>query len=286
MRLKTLFLAILVCICACTDDESHFLNCGEGVHLAESKRSYCMYSASIVAAQGDAFACPDGTLARIDIDSAAVCTNVPDINLVSELPPEVCTTLQTEGCAGESGNQWSITLSNPGAWAEDSTKYPVPLYWMRTAPNPDTAYFYGTGSLDRSELVIEVPRKLPEMALQEGLYGVGHIVVADPNYTISEGELSDAEDEALDAVIRGGSENYAIIFKQDPADYIDATKQLIIDHSEAASQHWFNDFEIGYSCGRCVRAEEGFDSYEPIACEEIVIDSGEDFQSDDICNWT
>ncbi|MCB9707249.1 MAG: hypothetical protein H6714_00465 [Myxococcales bacterium] len=290
MRLKTLLLAILVCIGACSDDESHFLNCGEGVHLAQGKRSYCMYSASIVASQGDAFACPEGTLTRINIDGAAVCTNVPDVNLVSELPPEVCSTLQTEGCVGESGNQLSITLSNPGAWSEDVTKYLVPLFWVREAPNPDAAYFYGTGSLDRDQLNIEVPRRLPEMALQDGIYGVGQIAVVDPSYAIPQGEFEDSENGKFLAVLRGWALNYAIVFKQDPADYSDETKQLIEENPESYNAGWFQQFDIGYSCGRCVRAEEGsgrfFDSYEPVACEEIVIEPVDNPDSIDGCNWT
>lgn len=286
MLIRTLFLAVLVCVGACSEDESHFLDCGEGVHIEQGDRSYCVYPANLV---DDAFVCPEGTLARINIDSGAVCTNVPEVDTVSELPAEVCEILQTQGCMTPT-TQFSIDLSSPGLWAEDTTEYGATMYWLRTAPNPDTAYFYGTGAFQAGQLNLELAVKLPEHALQDGVVGVGVITVMDPSYGVSEGELDEAEHGALEAEIRGVSANYAIIFKQDPADYSDETKQLIEDNPEEVEQHWFNQFDIGYSCGRCVHWEEfsdtfTFDRFEPVSCEDIIIDAT---QSTDVdaCNWT
>lgn len=283
MRLKTLLLVMMVWLGACTDDESHFLNCGEGVHLEEDSRSYCMYSASIVASQGEAFACPDGTLNRIDIDGAAVCTNVPGVDTVSELPAEVCEILQVEGCLVATGLQFNVTLSSPGSWESDATRYGAVLNWVVTEPSD--IFIYGTGAFQHGELGVALRVKLPEEALNQGVFGIGFVVVMDPIYPISEGNIDETEEEVVSANVRGWAPNHVIIFRQNPADYSEHAKEFIDEFPEKVNAHWFNQFQDGYSCGRCVPKEGEMDGFEPVACEEIVIESVQDPNNVAGCDW-
>jgi len=45
---------------------------------------------------------------------------------------------------------------------------------------------------------------------------------------------------------------------------------------------WIAPFPQGYSCGRCVRASSGFDSFEVTTCSTVEVD----MTPADACNWT
>ncbi|XYH93640.1 hypothetical protein ACMHYB_38110 [Sorangium sp. So ce1128] len=49
---------------------------------------------------------------------------------------------------------------------------------------------------------------------------------------------------------------------------------------------WSGRFPDGFGCGKCVPAEEGFDSYEPVDCSEVEVQATSDFDSLEFCNWT
>jgi hypothetical protein len=67
----------------------------------------------------------------------------------------------------------------------------------------------------------------------------------------------------------GYSRRYAIIYRG-----ADDTGQAV---------QWTTAFPVGLSCGRCVDASVGFDTFEPIDCALLVIDTDPAGPS---CNWT
>ncbi len=61
--------------------------------------------------------------------------------------------------------------------------------------------------------------------------------------------------------------------------------------SDLVVDWWLDDFPVGLSCGRCVRAPEPvdpeadfeFDWFEPVPCEDLRLDIGAELEG---CNWT
>jgi len=57
-------------------------------------------------------------------------------------------------------------------------------------------------------------------------------------------------------------------------------------YSEGAANEqfpWMASFPVGLSCGRCV--EGVLDSYEPVACDQVVIDVEDEGSLYERCNW-
>lgn len=94
--INVLILGALLAACS-KDGESHFLQCGEGLSLIVQNKSYCAYSAALVASHPDV-ECPAGTQTPLNIDGALFCSAQPDENAES-LPASVCSSVGIQ-CGG------------------------------------------------------------------------------------------------------------------------------------------------------------------------------------------
>lgn len=78
------------------------------------------------------------------------------------------------------------------------------------------------------------------------------------------------DEEVIEATVLGASSQHAIIWRDPSRPGLD----------------WSESFPDGFGCGKCVPAEEGFDSYEQVDCSEVEVQATSDFDSLEFCNWT
>jgi hypothetical protein len=143
----------------------------------------------------------------------------------------------------------------------------VMVAWVVSAGSPDYSYNFGDGSIAGATFMVGFDTDPPPAdALNNGTLGVGIVVLVQAGMKPPPGEIVDFD--GLEAITLGASESHAIIYR-----------------TSAANMGWPATFPLGYSCGVCVPANMGFDSFEPVSCDQVEVVGGT-FQSLDFCNWT
>ena len=113
---------------------------------------------------------------------------------------------------------------------------------------------------------VTLPGDPPEAARTQASsvdLGVGILGLLPPGTSVADGMLSSQP------TVVGYSRRYAIIYRG-PAD-------------SGTTIRWTAAFPVGLSCGRCVDATAGFDTFEPVDCALLVIDTDSTAPG---CNWT
>jgi len=156
-----------------------------------------------------------------------------------------------------------VSLSGSITGEAPPTAAKVSVVWSVSSGSPDYAYVFGDGDFSGGQFTLNFVEKPPVEALNSYGVGVGFVVLVPDDVEISEGVL---DDESLP--IQGISNDHSVLWIA-PA---------------ASGPDWAEDFDTGYGCGACVPAAEGetFDSFEPVSCDEVVIDTGDV----GVCNWT
>jgi hypothetical protein len=143
--------------------------------------------------------------------------------------------------------------------------WPVAVVWAVDAVQHDYAYKFGDGTAPATTFTVPELRDPPTTARTQAAsvdVGVGFLVLLRPGASLPEGMLT----PPLDAV--GYSLQYAAIYRG-TAD-------------AGTGVAWTSRFPVGRSCGRCVAASSGFDTFEPVDCTTLVIDTDPNTPS---CNW-
>lgn len=149
------------------------------------------------------------------------------------------------------------------------------VIWSVTSGSPDYAYKFGEGASRDAKFSVNFDGQIPAEAINSYGVGVGLIALVPPATTLPDGKLDGAHDgnpSSKELTPLGITSQYAIIYKTDTA----------------KDFKWSTSFPAGLSCGVCVPAPEGevFDSFEPIDCDKLKIETASDPTSIHSCNWT
>src|SRR5262245_4092006 len=142
---------------------------------------------------------------------------------------------------------------------------PVAVVWGVDGVGHDYAYKFGDGTATATTFTVPELRDPPMTARTQGAsvdIGIGFVVLLRPGESLAEGMLT----SDLDPV--GYTYQYAVIFRG----AADAGTRVA----------WTGQFSVGMSCGKCVDASTGFDTFEPVDCTKLVIDTDPTARP---CNW-
>jgi hypothetical protein len=157
------------------------------------------------------------------------------------------------------GGAFSVAgIVGTGAPATGSTV----VIWVVSSGSPDYIYKFGQGTSTGAQFIASFSTVPPAAAINSYGIGIGIVAVLAPGTTIPADGMID--EMVLDGA--GFTTDYAIIYKT----------------ATATNLSWTVSFPVGYSCGRCVRASSGFDSFEVTTCSTVEVD----MTPTDACNWT
>lgn len=138
------------------------------------------------------------------------------------------------------------------------------VMWVVSSGSPDYIYKFGEGTSSGAQFVVSFSANPPAAALNSYGIGVGIVALLAPGTAVPADGMVD--EMVLDGA--GYTPLHAVIYK-------DATANPSI-------VPWIAPFPQGYSCGRCVEATTGFDSFEPTTCTTVEVD----MTPANACNWT
>ena len=154
------------------------------------------------------------------------------------------------------------TVTGPAAAAG-----PVGVIWVVSAGSPDYSYGFGAGSSSGATFaggLTSTPPTAARNVTAQAEFGVGVAILMAPGQSLPEGRLTSMPPTPV-----GLSARHAIIYRG-PTD-------------TGTVMPWTAAFPVGLSCGVCVDAPSGFDSFAPVDCAALVIDSN---LSTPVCNWS
>ncbi len=154
------------------------------------------------------------------------------------------------------------TVTGPAAAAG-----PVGVIWVVSAGSPDYSYGFGGGSSSGATFaggLAGTPPPAARNVVAQTDFGVGVAVLMAPGQSLPEGMLTSMPPAPV-----GLSARHAIIYRG-PTD-------------TGTVMPWTAAFPVGLSCGVCVDAASGFDSFAPVDCAALVIDTN---LSTPVCNWS
>jgi hypothetical protein len=143
---------------------------------------------------------------------------------------------------------------------------PVAIIWAVDSSPSDYAYKFGDGTATATTFTAALPSDPPTNARSHAPgadLGVGILALLPPGASLPEGMTS-----SLPAAV-GYSRRYAVIYRGT------ADTGTVVP--------WTAAFPIGLSCGRCVDSMTGFDTFEPVDCAMLLIDTDSTSPG---CNWT
>jgi hypothetical protein len=143
---------------------------------------------------------------------------------------------------------------------------PVAVVWAVDGQNGNYLYKLGDGTATATTFNAGLLGDPPPDARILGPsidLGIAFVVLLAPGGSVPDGKVT-AEPASL-----GVSAQYAIIYRG-PTD-------------PGTAEPWLAAFPIGLSCGRCVPATTGFDTFEPVSCTMLVIETA---PMTNICNYT
>jgi len=184
------------------------------------------------------------------------------------------------GCGGGSGGgvdagnpdapAGAFDFAGPVSGATPPASAKVIVIWT-VSSGQDYSYKYGEGTSSGTQYVVSLAADPPPAealnTLDTSSAGVGFLLLVPADTVVPDGVV----DETQLPTPLGASARHAIIWRND------GTDQFL---------PWTADFPSGeYACGACVDSTTGFDSYTPVDCTEVDIQSG-DLAALDFCNWT
>lgn len=181
------------------------------------------------------------------------------------------------GSTGPAGSSDPASASVKGPLANEALTASV--LWQVNSGS-DYSYILGGGPVSQGKASVEVPLSsggagidpLALNAAEDGsAVGVGYVIVTRPEDAPKQAAKVDGDDLKM----KGISARHAFVFRK--------------DDGEKVGIPWLKAFPQGLSCGRCVpkTSEQGaFDTWEPVPCASIDVETAEDIGSLDVCNWT
>ena len=142
---------------------------------------------------------------------------------------------------------------------------PVAILWLVDSMPSDYSYKFGDGTATATMFTASPPSDPPEAARTRATsvdIGVGIMVLLHAGASLPDGALI-SRPNAI-----GYSLQYALIYRgQDDA---------------GTAIGWTAAFPVGLSCGKCVGSASGLDTFKPVDCAMLVIDTN---PSAPACNW-
>ena len=154
-----------------------------------------------------------------------------------------------------------------GATPPSSAKAVV--VWTTDAGQSDSFYKYGEGTATAMSFNLSIDEPLPTeatLATLGGIFSVGLAVLIPSSVSVPNGVVTDPN---FGADILGLAGQYAIIYREN------ATPTGL----------WVDQFPDGVSCGQCVPATTGFDTFTPVPCNLMEMQVGP-MSAITVCNWT
>jgi hypothetical protein len=127
----------------------------------------------------------------------------------------------------------------------------------------DTGYKWGDGTATATTFMLPFDQDPPAGAINPGGLAVGYPILVADGTTIPDGPVTNIS--SIPQI--GIAIDYAVIWKSPTATGVVA---------------WDAAFGARYSCGKCVRAQTGHDSFELTACAPFTIEFGGGAG----CNWS
>lgn len=150
------------------------------------------------------------------------------------------------------------------------------VIWSVSSGSPDYSYKYGEGTFRDAKFTVSLPGDVPTEAINSYGIGIGVVALVPPGTPIPDGRVSGGEHDGqatgAELEVLGFTTEYAIIWKT----------------ASARDLSWSSSFPVGMSCGICLPAVEGevFDSFVPIDCSTVKIETASDPDELHACNWT
>jgi len=116
-------------------------------------------------------------------------------------------------------------------------------------------YTFLDGTAEVSPFTPHVTLPLANDATVSQAYGIGIPIELAAGFSAPDGLVTD--DEALDEAIQRMAADYALVYRTS------------VTSPDLPS--WLVAFPEGLSCGVCVHADQGFDSYAPVACDKVML---------------
>lgn len=142
---------------------------------------------------------------------------------------------------------------------------PVVILWLVDSMPSDYSYKFGDGTATATMFTASPPSDPPEAARTRATsvdVGVGTMVLLRAGASLPDGALI-SRPNAI-----GYSLQYALIYRgRDDA---------------GTAVAWTAAFPVGLSCGKCVDSATGLDTFKPVDCATLVIDTN---PSAPACNW-
>jgi hypothetical protein len=141
------------------------------------------------------------------------------------------------------------------------------VVWTVSSGSPDYLYKFGEGASSTASFTMTLGADPPAAAINAYGIGVGVIALVNASTQLPDGMVDENQ-----LTLLGITTGFGILWKN-PAG--------------PGRGPWSGAFPAGYACGRCIRATGGgFDSFEPVACTMVQIETAPDPDTLDVCNWT
>jgi hypothetical protein len=142
----------------------------------------------------------------------------------------------------------------------------VVVVWTTDAGQGDSFYKYGEGTATATLFSLSIDEPLPTEATLGGILSVGLAVLIPSSVSIPNGVVTDPN---FGADLLGLAGQYTIIYRV----------------NSAPTGMWPDQFPVGVSCGQCVPATTGFDTFTPVPCNLMEMQVGPQ-DAIAVCNWT
>lgn len=163
------------------------------------------------------------------------------------------------------GNNLSAVATSEAPAPPSGAK--VALLWQVSSGSPDYMYSQAAGATQNDKATLALSTTPPAEALNAGKIGIAFVTVFDAATTPPDGKI---DSKTFEGTMLSISPDYAVIYR--------ATTETVLKNG------WDASFPQGYACGKCVRAETGFDTYVVVDCSEIRLVPAS--SKPKVCNWT
>jgi hypothetical protein len=143
----------------------------------------------------------------------------------------------------------------------------IAVVWSVFTGSNDHAYFFGHGTQTDGTFHLPLLAAPPAEALNNGT-GVGLVLLFRADAVLPPDGVYEGD---APAGLLGAAVRHAVIYRAASAN--------------AQTLPWSTAFPTGYSCGSCVDVPNGFDTYAPIACDQVDVKAPTDLSTLDGCNF-
>jgi hypothetical protein len=142
----------------------------------------------------------------------------------------------------------------------------VVVVWL-VVTKPEYPYLFGQGLPETRSAFVTFSSAPPAEALIRGTLGIALVALVDGSVSLPEGKYTWKE---IENVYTFQSTDHSVIYRA---------------NDDALGLPWPSKFQLGYSCGRCIRRGTigaRFDEFEPVDCNEVTL---RPYVRNTACDW-